>query len=222
MLQRKNLPGEKERMQQDRNEYYNKVKLKAAEIREKYNLSGPRILPKQIISILKKEGVNKVELWKDFKRVRGAYIINRDGSTTVAINSNLPRDPKAFTLAHELKHHLMDRNLGRIICSLSNVAEEIEIGAEIFATELIYPQQLFLDHMLLMGINKDNFEPRHIVELKKGNDTTLSYQSLAKRTTFLKIAPKGSLDNIKWKKLEEQIYGIPQYKKFRSRGKHIA
>lgn len=209
-------------MQSNRNEYYNLIKHKAKEIRGKYNLNGPRILPGQIKNILLEEGVKEVKLWKDFKRIRGAYLLNKDGSATVGINDNLPRDPKAFTMAHELKHHLMDKDLGQIFCSLSNVSEEIEIGAEIFAAELIYPEQLFLDHLLLMGINKDNFEPRHIVDLKKGNDTTLSYQALAKRAMLLRIAVKGSLDNIKWKKLEEDIYGLPYYKKVRGRGKNIA
>lgn len=197
-----------------RTEYYNLVKQKAYEIRDKYDLKGPRILPGMLKKILKKEGVKKVVEWRDFKRLRGAYLIESDGTPIVVVKKFLPRDPLAFTLAHELKHHLMDRGLGGIICSISNVREEIEIGAEIFAAELIYPEQLFLNDLLLLGINKDNFKPEHILELKRSNDTTLSHQSLAKRVMFLKIAPKGSLEDIKWIKLEEAIYGAPEYKRF--------
>lgn len=205
-----------------RSEYYNLVKDRASLTRKKYDLTGPRILPNQIKKILLAEGVKEVVMWKDFKRIRGAYLMNKDGNATVAINKNLPRDPKVFTMAHELKHHLMDRNLGQIICSISNVREEIEIGAEIFAAELIYPEQLFLHDLFLMGVNKDNFEPGHIIKLKRENDTTLSYQALAKRAMLLRIAAKGSLDDIQWKKLEEEIYGVPFYKKKRMNRKNIA
>jgi hypothetical protein len=59
-----------------------------------------------------------------------------------------------------------------------------------------------------------------IVHLKHDTRTTLSYTGLAKRATFLGLAPAGSLDNVRWKKLEEEIFGEPFYKQLlRRRGR---
>jgi hypothetical protein len=38
---------------------------------------------------------------------------------------------------------------------------------------------------------------------------------LAKRAMFLGLAPDGSLKDIRWKKLQEEIFGIPFYKTLR-------
>lgn len=57
---------------------------------------------------------------------------------------NLPLDPHVFTMAHELKHFLRDRQLGISYCDQSNINRSIEIGAEIFAEELIFPDQYFV------------------------------------------------------------------------------
>jgi len=45
------------------------------------------------------------------------------------IVKELPEEPKIFTMAHELKHHLKDQDLKMIHCGTSNVHEHIEIGA---------------------------------------------------------------------------------------------
>jgi hypothetical protein len=47
----------------------------------------------------------------------------------------------------------------------------------------------------------------------------LSYTGLAKRATFLGLAPPGSFDQVQWKKLEEHIFGEPAYKRFLRRRK---
>ncbi|TGK23375.1 ImmA/IrrE family metallo-endopeptidase [Leptospira kmetyi] len=209
-------------MQQNNREYYKEVKKKAYEIRNKYELKGPRILPSTIIKILKEEGVRAVVKWQDFKKLRGAYLIESDGTPVVAVNSSLPRDPMAFTLAHELKHHLMDQELGRIVCSNSNIDKTVEVGAEIFAAELIYPEQLYLTDLLHLGVGKDNISAIDIIKLKRSNDTTLSHQALAKRAMNLRLAAEGSLTNVKWQKLSEEIFGVPEYKKFIRRKKNTA
>jgi hypothetical protein len=51
-----------------------------------------------------------------------------------------------------------------------------------------------------------------LIRLKRETRTTLSYAGLAKRAVFLGFAAPGSFDGVRWKKLEEQIFGEPLYK----------
>jgi Zn-dependent peptidase ImmA (M78 family) len=50
-------------------------------------------------------------------------------------------------MAHELKHHLADRmNVTSLsLCSSQNETAAVEIGAEVFAAELLLPEQMFLE-----------------------------------------------------------------------------
>ena len=135
------------------------------------------------------------------------------------IAKSLPKEPRIFTMAHELKHHLTDSSLGYSYCDQSNVSEHIEIGAEIFAAELIFPEQNFTAWMEMHGIKAKKCEPETIVHLKRDTKTTLSYSGLVKRAEFLGFIDLGAFARIKWKNLEEEIYGVPIYKKRRLRRK---
>ncbi len=64
-----------------------------------------------------------------------------------------------------------------------------------------------------MHIDKGACTPQVLVHLKRETRTTLSYAGLAKRAEFLGFAERGSLANVKWKKLEEQLFGEPLYKR---------
>jgi len=86
--------------------------------------------------------------------------------------------------------------------------------------ELIYPEQDFIDALAANGITTGNCTAETIIHLKHDTRTTLSYAGLAKRASFLGLAAPGSLDNIRWKKLEKQIFGEPFYKQLlRRRGR---
>ncbi len=133
------------------------------------------------------------------------------------ISKNLPEEPRIFTMAHELKHHLTDSDLGFSYCD--QYAKKIEIGAEIFAAELIFPEQDFTAWMEDRGIRAKKCKSETIVHLKRDTKTTLSYSGLVKRAEFLGFIDPGAFARIKWKKLEEEIYGMPIYKKLRLRQK---
>ncbi|WP_108961542.1 ImmA/IrrE family metallo-endopeptidase [Leptospira ellinghausenii] len=199
-------------MNQTRFEYYESLKSGANQLRKKYEIDSPRILPNEIKKIMKAEGIQEIVYWNDFKNVRGAYIIH-EGISHVVVNKNLKRDPKTFTLAHELKHHLYDKELGSLYCSNNNIHEKLEIGAEVFAAELLFPDQLYLFHLHELGVTRENFQPEHLVLLKYTTDTTLSYSGLAKKAEFLQIAEKGSLSRIKWEKLRDEVLGDKIYKR---------
>lgn len=194
-----------------RYDYYQKLKHLARSIRNKYNLDSPRVLPSKIKQILKSEGVDYIDLSKNLKKARGVYI-NDEYGVTVLIKKNLPQDPYAFTLAHELKHHLVDAESGSVLCTDGNISEEIEIGAEIFAAELLFPESMFCESLDKV-IGQNRCEPKHIVILKKQTNTTLSYHGLSKRAIFNNYLNQSEIKGIKWKKLEEEIYGLPFYKR---------
>ncbi len=121
--------------------------------------------------------------------------------------SGLPQDPMVFTMAHELKHFFRDRDLGISYCDQSNLSKTVEVGAEIFAAELIYPDQDFIKHMRVLRVGRDQCLPRTLVQLKLKTRTTLSYAGLAIKAERLGYAPACSLTRIKtWRKLES-IYG---------------
>ncbi len=196
----------------NRSAYYQNMKELARATRAKYGLTTPRVQRSHLRDIYREEGI-RIDLWPHrLREVRGAYF-NDDLGPTVMLVKGLPEDPMVFTMAHELKHHLVDRDLSVACCSDRNANEHIEIGAEIFAAELIFPEQEFLELLAAKGVPPGNCSAEIIVHLKHDTRTTLSYTGLAKRATFLGLAAAGSFTRIQWKKLEEEIFGEPLYKK---------
>jgi len=138
--------------------------------------------------------------------------MNDELGATVMLAKGLPQDPMVFTMGHELKHHLTDSGSSLSFCDASNQSNPIEIGAELFAAELIYPEDDFRSDLEQMEIGPCQCTPKVLVRLKHETRTTLSYAGLAKRAEFMGFAAEGSLDKVKWKKIEEEIYGEPLYK----------
>jgi Zn-dependent peptidase ImmA (M78 family) len=187
------------------------MKALARATRSKHGLTTPRVQKSHLRRIYRDEGI-RIDLWPHrLKELRGAYIYDELGPT-VMLAKGLPEDPMVFTMSHELKHHMVDRDVPLAFCSDRNAKQQIEIGAEVFAAELIYPEGEFAETLRSMGVEKGHCTPENIVRLKRETRTTLSYAGLAKRAVFLGYAAPDSLGKIQWKKLEEQIYGEPLYK----------
>jgi len=129
------------------------------------------------------------------------------------VSRHLPDEPLIFTMGHELKHHLFDSDLGVSYCDESNEHDAIEIGAEIFAAELIFPEGDFVAWLGAEGIDHNNFKAETLVHMKRKSQTTMSYTALVKRSEYLQYVLKGSFSSVKWKLLEERIYGEPIYKR---------
>jgi hypothetical protein len=204
----------------NRSEYYRHLMELAQQQRTLFGIKGSRVLKSDLRKMFKHYEV-QVDLWpmpglmprKSLKNLRGAYLGKLECGPCVMISRDLPDEPQIFTMAHELKHHLTDQELITTFCHETNTSDVLEIGAEVFAAELIYPQQLFIDDMTGMGVECGKCEPRHLVDLKRQTKTTMHYASLAKRAAFLGYAPADSFKGIQWKKLEESIYGEPIYKR---------
>jgi Zn-dependent peptidase ImmA (M78 family) len=196
----------------NRSAYYQEMKALARKVRADHGLTTPRVLRSDLRRIYKHHGI-RIDLWPHrFKRLRGAYFFD-DLGATVMLARGLPADPMVFTMGHELKHHLADRESGLSFCDASNENEPIEIGAEVFAAELIFPEQDFIDRLGQMEVARGGCSAEVLVRLKRETRTTLSYAGLAKRAEFLGFAVQGSLAKVQWKKLEEQLFGEPLYKR---------
>jgi Zn-dependent peptidase ImmA (M78 family) len=199
-----------------RSHYYEALKNLARETRAEYGIASVRVLRSDLRRIYADQGI-RIDLWDHkLKKLRGAYF-NDELGPTVMLSKGLPEDPMVFTMAHELKHHLTDSDLSVSYCDYSNQTEEIEIGAEVFAAELIYPEGQFATDLQARGIAMGGCTSEVIVRLKRETRTTLSYAGLVKRAEFLGFATPGVLQGVKWKKLEESIFGLPFYKQIKAR-----
>jgi Zn-dependent peptidase ImmA (M78 family) len=199
-----------------RAEYYEQLKALARDVRDRFGFLSARVLRSDLRRIYKAEGI-RIDLWPHkLKKLRGAYFSDVFG-TTVMLAKGLPEDPMVFTMAHELKHHLTDRGMALSYCDASNQSNPIEIGAEVFAAELIYPEGLFRSDIEASGAVKGRCTAEMIVRLKRQTRTTLSYAGLVKRAEFLGFVAHGAFSGVRWKKLEEEIFGIPSYKRYRKR-----
>jgi len=193
-----------------RSAYYEELKQLAREVRGRYELATPRVSISDLRRIYKGEDL-RIDLWPHkLKNLRGAYFNDSAGASAM-ICKQLPDEPRIFTMGHELKHHLVDSHMRVVYCDQSNELEVIEIGAEVFSAELIYPEDLFLADAHRLRIVE--MRPADLVQLKRTTKTTMSYAALVKRATWSGLAPKGSLDGVQWKKLEEKLYGEPVYKR---------
>ena len=81
-------------------------------------------------------------VFRDFKMYEGVYLApdGEDDIPIVAINSNRPLTRQRFTAAHELCHHLKDRNV-KLLCPIEGQKSAIEIFADRFASALLMPEQ---------------------------------------------------------------------------------
>jgi Zn-dependent peptidase ImmA (M78 family) len=194
-----------------RYQYYEQMKLLARQQRQKYGINGPRVLRADMRRIFREEGI-RVDYWdRPMKKIRGAYFNDEIGAT-VMILKNLPPDPCVFTMAHELKHHLADKTMGVVMCEITPASEMIEIGAEVFAAEFLFPESCFKTSMAQMGVNPLGCTAESLVRLKHETKTTLSYAGLVKLAVRLEFAAEGTLPKAGWRKIEERIYGVPFYR----------
>src|ERR1041385_41019 len=190
----------------NRQAYFEELKLLARQVRAENGLRSPRVLASDLRRIYDRYGI-VIDSWPyRLRHLRGAFINDHLG-TTVMLASGLPQDPMVFTMAHELKHFFRDRDLGISYCDQSNLGKTVEVGAEIFAAELLFPDEDFIKHMRVLRVGRDQCLPRTLVQLKRETRTTLSYAGLAIKAERLGYAPTCSLTKIKtWRKFEA-LYG---------------
>ncbi len=146
--------------------------------------------------------------------IRAVYMCD-GGDPSVLVNKKLPTEPRLFSLVHELKHHYCDQAAienGEIRCGDYNANRTIEIGAEVFAAEFIYPESEFLSHADALGFVRNEVSAEDLVRFKKSCGAPVSYKFIQKRFALSGHIAKGQFDKVQFHKLEEEIYGVPIYK----------
>src|SRR5207247_3739645 len=82
-----------------------------------------------------------------------------------------------------------------------------EMGAEVFAAELIYPEADFGWDFEKIG---GPCNPRALVRLKEATSTTLSYQAMVKRSLrlgLLHYTDEFRFEVVHWGSLEKRLFG---------------
>jgi Zn-dependent peptidase ImmA (M78 family) len=198
-------------------EAYKAAQKRAQQVRSDHAITGPCLKLKKMRELYKAHGIQIVYWDAKLKVLRGVYLNDEDGPT-VMVDKKLPNDPKIFTLAHELKHHLIDNG----VCSTDDEESRVrEIAAEVFAAELLLPETLFIEEMTQRGVSPSQTQlddvKLAILNLKRDTGTTLSYLGLAKRAERLGYGDKGALTSVHWKKMEIAQFGVPFYRQRLSR-----
>jgi Zn-dependent peptidase ImmA (M78 family) len=175
----------------------------ARRIRSENGLISARVLQTDLRRIYFNYGI-EIDYWPyPFKTIRGAFMCD-DIGTTVMLAQNLPNDPMVFTMAHELKHYLTDRHLKLSYCDQSAFSKAIEIGAEVFASEFLFPDHIFIEYMNRLNVKRNQCTQQTLVELKLKTRTTLSYAGLAIKAERLHYAPSRSLTRLRgWRNVEK-------------------
>ena len=200
---------------------YALAKTAACALRAEYGFTTPRVRRSDLRRIYAAERI-VIDYRPGLRTLRGAYFWDEEVGPSVLLAAGLPEEPTIFTMSHELKHHFVDRPAGVAIatyCALANQSDLREKAAEIFAAELIYPDDDFTAEMRRRAIARGECDAAAIVHLKHDTRTTLSYASLAKRATLFGFAQAGALDHIAWRRLEESLYGEPPYRQMQRRRK---
>jgi Zn-dependent peptidase ImmA (M78 family) len=210
MQVRKNLVD-----QSNRTAYYQQCRALAQAKRHEHSVVTASLNLLVIARIYKKEGIKIDRRKLKGNRIKAAYYCD-DGECSVLLNTTPPREPRLFALAHELKHHYLDREEimnGQIECGDYNANEVIEKGAEVFAAEFIYPEMEMRQLIGQMGITSLSCTARTIVEFKRTCRACISYTFIVKRFVRFGLCQREAFSKVQFTKIEEQIYGLPVYKR---------
>lgn len=189
--------------------YYEEMQQLARAKRIEHDVNTASFGLRELRAIYKREGV-RLDDYPLPRKIKALYMCD-GGHCSVAFQKSLPYEPKLFALVHELKHHYRDRELlgaGVVHCCGDYDANELlEKGAEVFAAEFIYPQAEFAEDLQRHGLAVN--QASDIVLIKRLCKAKVSYHFIRKRLERLKLISPGQFDGVKFKKLEEDLYGVP-------------
>lgn len=189
---------------------FEQFKELAREKRKLHKVDTASLGLKEIRQIYKAEGID-IHYYPIAPKIKAIYMCG-DGYCSVAVQRKLPDEPKIFALLHELKHHYCDQDLlrsGHLHCGDHDMQDPIEIAAEIFAAEFVYPIAEISDDISALKIKKWTAE--EVVRLKQGCKAKVSYRYLCRRLEELKLIGFKEFENIQFKNLEYSMYGEPYH-----------
>lgn len=195
-------------------EEYEALKALAREVRQKHGVRTETLGLQVMRGVYRREGIH-VDLWKHkLKKVQAAYMVV-DGEAHVMLAGDQPAEPRLFSMAHELKHHYVDRDLARSpIGCLGQITYRsvpvIEIGANVFASEFLFPEQDFETWAGTIAA-KGRCEPKHVVRMKRACPAKVSYAFIVKRLEHLRFIGDGEFDRVQFLNLEKEMFGDRYY-----------
>lgn len=204
-------------------EYYEVVKSRARELRRERQWAAPTLGLNQLKRLCLDKGVEKIDIWppstcktaKKRTKIRGIYAPN-GGHPCIMVSRFLPKEQRLFTLGHELKHHLYDGDTDSLLLCEKDVQNNtVEISAEIFASELIYPDEDFCRDLKARGVRVGACTAEDLVRLKHATETALSHAALAKKAYRFNFAPRGAFEKVAWFTLRRRLFGDRAYLSFR-------
>jgi Zn-dependent peptidase ImmA (M78 family) len=197
-----------------RRTYYEGLQELARNERAEHGVDTGAFGLREVRRIYKKEEID-IDHWPLSRKIKALYMCD-DGYCSVALQQSLPDEPKLFALIHELKHHYCDRAAlgpGVIHCGDYDRNELIGKGAEVFAAEFIYPGEEFAEDF--QAVVAAAPQPYHVVHFKRSCKAKVSYRFICKRLERLGFIGLGAFDAIHFQRLEDQIHGVPFYKRRR-------
>jgi len=200
----------------NRKAYYRDMQALALEVRKRHGLTRADISIKQMWKVYRAEGIERIDFWPNLKRIRAAYF-NDECGVSVMLARGLPDEPTIFSVAHELKHHLVDQAVAkeRALGCGGEVSWQsgspLEIGAEVFAAEFIWPENEFLALANEQGVS-GVWRAEDVVRLKRAAPAPVSYTFIQKRLRWFGLTAGEQFKGVQFQKLEERLYGRPFYK----------
>lgn len=193
---------------------YSIVKQLALEKRHQYGIVTGQTGLSIIRKIYKAEGID-IYYRDGMRNLRAAYL-SEGGDPAVVLNTKLPNEARIFSLVHELKHHYLDKTeLDVASYCLRKYGEEplVEKSAEVFAAEFIWPENEFTISVSDFGLDANSCSPEGIVRFKCSHTVPVSYKFVVKRLKRLQIINDNSYDKVKFRNLQDAIYGKPFYRR---------
>ena len=199
----------------NRNTHFEELKELARTKRKFHNVDTSSFGLREMRKIYKSENIT-IDYRPLSYKIKALYMCD-DEHHSVAIKKTLPDQPKLFALAHELKHHYRDQELlkdGDIQCGDFNKSDIIEVGAEVFAAEFMYPEAEFKDDTLSSGIK--DWTKEAIVKFKRNCKAKVSYQFILKRLEYLSLINLHQFKGVQFQKLEDSLYGAPYHRRYKN------
>lgn len=195
-----------------RRHYYENLLNLARQKRTELQVDTAAFGLREVRAIYSREGI-KIDHWPLPRKIKALYMCD-DGHCSVALQRTLPDEPKLFALVHELKHHYTDQEAlgaGFVSCGDYDANELIEKGAEVFAAEFIYPEAEFTADLNALDLAFQ--DAADVVHFKRACKAKVSYRFICKRLERLGRINPCQFNGTQFQRLEEQIYGVPFYKR---------
>ena len=181
--------------------YYAEMKQIARQVREHYRVAPRPIGIEELGKIYRAQRI-RLTFWSGKVRsLRGAYF-NDELGVDVMVMKELSEDALAFTMAHELKHHFVDSDLKPSAERILHQLNPVEIGADLFAGELLYPEKDFEADLRRLQEKTRACPVGVLLLLKERTRTTLPYRVFRERAVSMGLASAGEFRTSSWRRLE--------------------